>query len=314
MANIQGKLRTIKKQLAIVICLAVYLSCPSREVYFWERIEYSCPSWISSERIVIVRLYQDNKITEDAWGNIAAWEILSQQIALCEVDLSGSIVRRDTITEQEHASMNFSVNNTSAAVGYVFMGMRISDDMNSFEMFRMNRDNNELLDLGLGYYPEASTDGRKIVYNKFTIENQSWMNNGLWIKNVDGSGDAICLADSVRYGAMGPDDLIAYCWCDTLYVVDTTGTIQYKWYAGPDAGRPSWSSSPDTVLVSTTGKPRLVVLASGDYFELPVHMGYDVRWSPDGSRFTYRTYGYDAGWDYYLIDRDGSNKILLNWE
>lgn len=304
----------MKKQFYIILCLVIYVSCSSRDVYMWEHTDYLCPSWISSDRILIIEHYEYMRIAEDGWGNVVEYEILSHKLTMCEIDLSGNIVKKSSIIEENNAPMNYSVNNTSVAGDYIFIGMRISHEVDCFEMFRINRDNTGLVNLGLGYKPEPSNEGSRIVYNKFSIENYNWKNHGLWIKNVDGSGD-VCLVDSVTYGAWGPDNLIAYCWYDTLFIIDTSGTIRHSWYAGEGAHHPDWSSSPDTVLVSTGSNPRLVAIADGSNFVLPLNLGWDVCWSPDGSRFIFRAFDWvDMKTYHYVINRDGSDKIRLHWD
>lgn len=303
-SKVRRILHTMKKQFFIIFCLVLSMSC-SYETYELEISSYDHPSWISSDLIAIIECYKHTRFTRDAWGNVVEKEFLLQRIAWYEVDLSGNIVKKTTLVEDEHTSVPFSCYNTSAAGDHIFADLSITDEISFYEMFRINRNNNELMNLGSGCNSETSTDGLKIVYDKMAGPEDE-----LWMKNVDGSGNAICLADSVDYGAWGPDNLIAYCWHDTLFVVDTTGTIQYKWYAGARAYRPDWSSSPDTVLISTDAAPRLIALANGSSYDLPLNLGSHIRWSPDGTRFMYReTSNY-----WCLIDRDGSNRVVLNWD
>jgi len=227
---------------------------------------------------------------------------------MCEVNLSGDIVTRNIIDEGNNTPFALSVNNAAVSGDFLFISMRLSPDDICYEIFRIDRNSLELINLGNGQYPDPSCDGRKIVYNAVSVENTTWENHGLWMKNVDGSGSAICLADSVDYGAWSSDNLIAYCWYDTLFVVDTVGALHYKWYAGPNAYRPDWSLSPDTVLISTDATPRLVALNDGSLYDIPLNLGYHIRWSPDGNKFIYKEYDY-----WCLINRDGSNRIVLDW-
>jgi hypothetical protein len=157
----------------------------------------------------------------------------------------------------------------------------------------MKRDGTGLKNLGEGSYPDLSPDGKKIVYQK--------PNQGLWIKNIDGSGDRQIVADGkAQQPAWCSGGVkIAYIRSDSLgiWVVDTLGNLIFSWKGdsivkpgGP--GGVDWGPSDSNAIIAECGKisPEyqdgfiVLYIDSLHYFFTPLKACV-YRWSPDGKHF-----------------------------
>jgi hypothetical protein len=288
----------------------VLVSCNKR----WqeEGLYYRAPNWTSDGKIVFMRDHYIQKFEQDPfWGGTR--QIGGhQEIFVCEIDVDGSNFREvcKIVDEDFERGWNHIPISTSSAGDYIVISKEDWTKGEHYtEMFIMKRDGTGLKNLGEGSYPDLSPDGKKIVYQK--------PNQGLWIKNIDGSGDRQIVADeNAMQPAWSPDNYrIAYVKFqqELLIVIDTIGQslitivpLEGGWYEKPD-----WGPADSNAIISYVngrGRGEICYLAGDSLISKQEKFlsGSNWKWSPQGSCFI----GYDSE-GYFVINRDGSNKWYL---
>jgi len=287
--------------IGLISLTMVLVSCNKR----WqeEGLYYRAPNWTSDGKIVFMRDHYIQKFEQDPfWGGTR--QIGGhQEIFVCEIDVDGSNFREvcKIVDEDFERGWNHTPISTSSAGDYIVISKEDWTKGEHYtEMFIMKRDGTGLKNLGEGSYPDLSPDGKKIVYQK--------PNQGLWIKNIDGSGDRQIVSEG-SYPAWAPSiNKIAFAG-EQLYVVDTNGTILNA--LGTWKGIPDWTSSDTSKIIGYIpgkGNGLIITIETGavDTLFIKTGDGAGFKWSPDGSRVI----GHDEnGW--YISYLNGTNKWYL---
>jgi len=285
----------------------IFVGCVRIEEY--EIVRYKAPNWTSDGKIVFVEDYnfvRDKHTWTGTEGNIKGGKEI---LTLCEIDRDGKNLKQIVkLAESPDYAYSLGITSTSSAGEWVAIAMRTVDS-DYDEVFVVKRDGTGLKNLGEGSYPDLSPDGKKIVYQK--------PNQGLWIKNIDGSGDRQIVADAnAMQPAWSPDNYrIAYVKFqqESLIVIDTIGQslitivpLEGGWYEKPD-----WGPADSNAIISYVngrGRGEICYLAGDSLISKQEKFlsGSNWKWSPQGSCFI----GYDSE-GYFVINRDGSNKWYL---
>jgi len=296
--------------IGLISLTMVLVSCNKR----WqeEGLYYRAPNWTSDGKIVFMRDHYIQKFEQDPfWGGTR--QIGGhQEIFVCEIDVDGSNFREvcKVIDEEFDRGPNYEPASTSSWGDWIVV--TIEDTFPQIgphdgRMFVLKRDGSNLKEVGRGLYADISPDQKKFVYQKF--------NQGLWIKNIDGSGDRQIVIDTnATMPSWGTDNRrIAY-GRYYLTVIDTSGNFliyNYKpekaWYGVPDCG----PVDSNAVVVYQDGSRNggTIVYFEGDTLVSHVRelmSGYGWKWSPDGSKLLAITTD-----GILVVDIDGTNKIYI---
>src|SRR5436309_8974612 len=178
-----------------------------------------------------------------------------------------------------------------------------------------------------GYiYGAISPDGRRIVFNRFTADDQS---EGIFLMNADGSGQMLLVNRSPIFDgepAWSPDgSQIAF----TSYIdgpfgafgrifiikVDGTGLRQVTPDVDPNEfqvdGGASWSPDGTRLVFTRSGALYVINVDGTGFTPLPNEdFAQNPSWSPDGRHIAYQSL--DAPGDIRMRDADGSNPVTIS--
>lgn len=286
--------------------LLFFVGCYRIEEY--EIVRYKAPNWTSDGRIVFVEDYnfvRDKHSPTGIEGNIKGGKEI---LTLCEIDRDGKNLRQIVkLAESPDYAYSLGITNTSSAGDLVAIAMRTVDSDHD-EVFVVKRDGTELKNLGEGSYPDLSPDGKSIVYQK--------PNQGLWIMNIDGSGDRQIVGAGTQ-PAWSPDGwriaytTIANAQTGGLIISDSSGNelIDFSNYGyGLGFNTVDWAP-PDSNAIITAYYGEAHIIYLGDSLQNRVVQnaeGYGWGWCPNGEWLCSQT-----SQGILVIKFDGSSKHYI---
>jgi Tol biopolymer transport system component len=303
----------MRKVLIRVFCLAlVFVGC----IRHWEEevCVYTAPNWTSDGKIVFMRDHYIQKWTENTLLGAVNQAGCHQDIFVCEIDVDGRNFREVCKIAEgdfELGRQHFPISTSSAGDYIVISKEDWTKGEHYTEMFIMKRDGTGLKNLGEGSYPDLSPDGKKIVYQK--------PNQGLWIKNIDGTGDRQIVVDSnAAQPSWGPNGWkIAYtlippgAWAGGLIISDTAGNkliIFFEHGYGLGFNTVDWAPiDSNAIITQYNGKATIIYLEDSLRNRIVENAeGYNWGWSPNGEWLCSQT-----SQGILIIKSDGSNKHYI---
>lgn len=164
---------------------------------------------------------------------------------------------------------------------------------------------------GENFFPNWSTDGSKIVYDRI---------DSVWMMDADGSNKRVIVRG--RHPNFSPDgSKIIYQYGDQLYLVDTTGGNVVKLTSltsGFEPRYPSYSPNGDKIVFQhqlSGERPDTWVMNSNgtNLKRLTVDGGLAPTWSPDGSKILYTNTCQHNGY-LWIMNPNGNFKRQISFE
>jgi len=184
-----------------------------------------------------------------------------------------------------------------------------------YEIYVVNADGKNQIRLSAdGAYPALSPDGKKIAY--------CGKRRGIFVVNADGTNEVALTNDYGTAPSWSPDGKkIAY---HRLFP-DSPGECEVKVMNADGSGsrriadygeHPAWSRDGKRIafLVGNSNGVNVINADGTNLIRLSREQGYsyrDLAWSPDGKRVAYHRYKHPDTNEIYVINADGSNKVLL---
>jgi Tol biopolymer transport system component len=293
----------MRNRMMIMVIVGIMLLVVGCSLFYneYDLVRYKAPNWTDNGKIVFIKDYRhvrDKKTITGLIGDVAgSWEAY----ILCEIDKDGNnYTEICTLAVCKESAYLLRIDNTSSSGEWVSIGMVGGYGIEK-GVYVVKRDGSGLMRVSEGTYPDLSPNADRIVYQK--------ENEGIWIINMDGSGDHQIVSDTMAsYPAWSPSSNKIAISSEQLYIVNINGTILNT--LGTWKGIADWSISDSSKIIGYIpgrGNALIVSIETGEIDTLNIRTGDGTgfKWSPDGSYLI----GYDGSW--YVINIDGTNKWYI---
>ncbi len=277
----------MRRLITTFLIMLVFSGCYK---VWWVESEYvDAPNWTPENTVLFLYTVErikwvENRVTGGRWP-----DVVEGATYLYEVDTNEVYRRVGKIFGEPKRFSYLSVG-----------GNNIVISVDNGPIYLIKRDLSLIKKIGEGGQADLSPDGRKFVYVK--------KDQGLWIKNIDGTNDRQIISDpNANHPAWSSDGGRIALKKGSLIIIDTLGNILNSFGGGTDY--PDWGPI-DSNAISCSGiydfKGRIIYIQKDTTIILEkIASGWGLRWSPSGSHFI----AYDGKW--YVIKRDGSKKFYI---